>query len=113
MKKIVVSVVMLAVLASCQTKESAIRELRSVTQELELNSQNYSIVDWEKAGEKYYKANKHISKHVGKYSDAEVMEISEMNGTCVRYFGEGAASKVKSYASMFDAFINGVMGKKK
>ena len=109
MKKLFLLGVILLSLTSCQTKQSAIYDLRSLSQELQINSSNYSINDWQEAGERYYKINKRISKHTGDYTDAEIQEISQLNGKCVKSFTEGAVTKVKGAAEALKSFINGLL----
>ena len=99
----------LLMLASCQTKQSAINDLRSLQQEIAINGGNYSVNDWKKAGEEYYNVNQKLKKHMGEYSDAEVQEISELNGKCVRSFTEGAVTKVAGAANALKSFLNGFM----
>lgn len=110
MKKIFpVCVIVLLLFTSCQTKQSAISDLRALSQELRMNGDNYSINDWKDAGERYYKINKRITKHSGEYSDTEVTEIAELNGQCVSSFKDGAITKVKGAAGAVKAFIEGLM----
>lgn len=101
----------LLLLASCQTKQSAIADLRSLTQELQINGSNYSINEWKDAGQRYYTINKRITKHTGDYSTEEVKEISELNGTCLRSFKEGAITTVKGAVGAVQSFLDGFLKK--
>lgn len=94
-------------LASCQTKQSAIGDLRTLNQEIRLNSDNYSINDWAKVGERYYNINKKITKHAGDYTDAEMEEIAKLNGQCVRSFTSGAVTKVQGAVATLKSFLEG------
>lgn len=96
-------------LTSCQTKQSAINDLRSLQQEIAIGGEMYSINDWAKAGKDYYTINKRIAKHAGDYNDEQMQEISELNGKCVRSFTEGAVNKVAGAASMLKNFIGGFL----
>lgn len=110
MKKIIpVCIVAVLLFTSCQTKQSAISDLRALSQELRINGDNYSLADWKDAGERYYKINKRITKHSGEYSNAEVNEIAELNGECVSSFKDGAITKVMGAASAVKAFIEGLI----
>lgn len=110
MKKVYFAIISLVVLfSSCQTKQSAISELRTINQEITINGDNYSFNDWVKAGKKYYEVNKKISKHTGDYSDEELQEISKLNGQCVRHFTEGAVTKVGGAMQMLNSFIGGFL----
>lgn len=109
MKKLLAIFAVLLAITSCQTKQTAIGDLRSLSQEIQINGSNYSINDWKRAGERYYDINKRISKHTGDYTDAEVQEISELNGKCVRSFTEGAVTKVQGAVSALKSFIDGFL----
>lgn len=109
MKKFFILGVVILALTSCQTKQSAISDLRSLSQELQINSENYSINEWKDAGERYYKINKRITKHAGDYNDAEMREISELNGKCAKSFTEGAVTKVQGAVSAVKSFLGGFM----
>lgn len=109
MKKLLAVCAVMLTLVSCQTKQTAINDLRSLSQEIQLYGNNYSINDWKTAGERYYDINKRISKHTGDYTDAEVQEISELNGRCVRSFTEGAVTKVQGAVSALKSFIDGFL----
>lgn len=104
-----VSSAMLLALASCQTKQSAISDLRSLSQEMTLYGDNYSINDWKEAGQRYYEINKRIRKHTGDYTNAEMQEIGELNGKCVRSFTEGAVTKVQGAVATLKSFIEGFL----
>lgn len=96
-------------LMSCQTKQTALNDLRTFAQELQIGSQSYGINDWKDAGVKYYKINKRLTKHAGDYSDAEIREISELNGTCARTFSEGAVNKIDSFGKTIKSFLDGFL----
>ena len=51
--KLFICCVMVLVLASCSTKQSAINQLESFSTELRDHSRYYGIQDWEKAGKKF------------------------------------------------------------
>ncbi|MCQ2220798.1 MAG: hypothetical protein MJZ12_05360 [Prevotella sp.] len=110
MKKVYFAIISLVVLiSSCQTKQSAINDLRSISQDIAINGDNYSFNDWTKVGKKYYEVNKKIAKHTGDYSDQELQEISKLNGQCVKGFTEGAVTKVGGAMQMLKSFIGGFL----
>lgn len=94
---------------SCQTKQSAISDLRQLSQEMQMYGNNYSINDWKEAGQRYYDINKRIKKHTGDYTNDEVQEISELNGKCVRSFTEGAVTKVQGAVGALKSFVDGFL----
>lgn len=109
MKKTVLTLVFVAalLLTSCQTKQSAIKDLRSLSQQIELSGNSYSLNDWEKAGRDYYKINQRLAKHAGEYNNQEMQEISELNGRCLRSFTDGAVHKVNGAVDMLKSLIEG------
>lgn len=110
MKKIIIAaIVFCAMFASCSTQQSAIRDLRSFTTELQMNSETYTLKDWKNAGERYVKINKRIAKHTADYTEEEVQEISELNGKCTRSFTEGAVNKINGAANAIGSFIKGFL----
>lgn len=110
MKKIItLCFIAVIMLASCQTKQSAISDLRALNQEIRMNSESYSFIDWTKAGKRYYNINKKITKNAGDYSDEELQEISDLNGQCMRSFTEGAVTKVGGAIQMLKSFLGGFL----
>ena len=109
MKKIFLMVAIAASMAltSCSTKQSAINDLRALSQEMQIRGDSYSLNDWKAAGQEYYNINQRIGKHAGDYTDAQMEEISELNGRCIRSFTEGAISKVTGAMNMVKGFLKG------
>lgn len=108
MKKIITLFLFAAVLlTSCQTKQSAISDLRTLSQDIKINGDSYSINDWAKVGQRYYDVNKKITKHAGDYTDKEMAEIADLNGQCVRSFTQGAVTKVQGAVRVLQSFIGG------
>lgn len=97
-------------MTSCQTKQTALSDLRRVSQEMELSGQTYTLNDWKNAGNKYYEANRKVAKYAGKYTDEEIQEISRLNGRCVRSFTEGAITKVEGATKLVKSFLEGFAG---
>lgn len=108
-KYFIILAVALVALTSCQTKQAAINDLRSLTQEMQLNSNYYTLSDWEKAGVKYYNINKRIKAHAGDYTNEEMKEIGDLNGQCARSFTDGAVNKVKGAKDMLKSFVEGFL----
>lgn len=109
MKKILFICAIVLSLCSCQTKQSAINDLRNLNREMQVYGNSYSLNDWKDAGERYYKINKRIKGHLSDYSDADIKEISELNGSCLRSFTEGAVTKVQGAASALKSLVEGFL----
>ena len=89
-KNLILCSVMGLVLSSCATKQSAISQLEDFTYELRDNSRNYDVEDWQKAGKKFLKIRKNVSKHEFDYTAEEKARIGRLEGECARYMAKGA-----------------------
>lgn len=109
MKKLLFVAALLLTLTSCQTKRTAINDLRTLSNEMQVYGDNYSLNEWKDAGKRYYNINKRIKGHMADYSDEEVQEISRLNGQCLRSFTQGAVNKVQGAASAIKSLIDGFL----
>ena len=117
MKKTVISLSMVAMLSlglsSCNTKQHAINQLENFSEELRDHSANYSVNQWEKAGEKFVKIRKNISKHELDYTPAEKEKIGKLEGKCAGYMAkgmkEGVFDKLKAFGNELKGIIKGIL----
>ena len=114
MKKLLVCGALALMLASCSTKQQAISQLESFSYELRDNSANYNAQEWQRAGEKFVKIRKKISKHEFDYTPEEKTRIGELEGQCARYMATGAKdgllNKVKGLAGELEGLLRGIFG---
>ena len=89
-KNLILCSVMGLVLTSCATKQSAISQLEDFSTELRDNSRYYGAEDWQKAGKKFVKIRKNVSKHEFDYTAEEKARIGRLEGECARYMAKGA-----------------------
>ena len=99
--------VLVLVLASCSTKQSAINSLENFSTELRDNSRYYDVQDWERAGKKFVKLTKDVKKYQMDYTPAEKARIGRLEGECAGYMARGAKDNV---TDRLRGFINELKG---
>jgi outer membrane protein assembly factor BamD (BamD/ComL family) len=104
---LILSLIICFSLASCSQRQSAINDLRNLTERLEKRSQNFSEEDWQKATDDYSKINDKISKN--NYSDKEMQEIGELRGKCSYYFAKGYVNGIQKKVNEATNAINGAV----
>ena len=119
MKKVIFSsaVVFLLSLAltSCATgKRAAINDLRNLTEHVVEDGYTYSFEDWKKAGEKYVKIQKKLSRY--ELTAYESKEVGDLTGQCLKGFASGSIAnisgtvggKIISAGSFLKGLLDGV-----
>ena len=100
-------------LTSCSTKQHAINQLESFSVELRDHSARYSVSDWERAGEKFIKIRKKISKHELDYTPEEKARIGKLEGQCAGYMAkgmkEGVFDKFKAFGNELKGILRGIL----
>lgn len=120
MKKHFVSIAMLSLVAvmslglsSCNTKQHAINQLENFSEELRDHSAQYSVNEWKKAGEKFVKIRKNISKHEFDYTPEEKEKIGKLEGKCAGYMAkgmkEGVFDKLKAFGNELKGILKGIL----
>ena len=92
--KLFICCVMVLVLASCSTKQTAINQLEKFSTELRDHSRYYDVQDWEKAGQKFVKITKKVKKYETEYTAEEKSRIGKLEGECAGYMARGAKDNV-------------------
>ena len=92
--KLFICCVMVLVLASCSTKQTAINQLEKFSIELRDHSRYYDVQDWEKAGQKFVKITKKVKKYETEYTAEEKSRIGRLEGECAGYMASGAKDNV-------------------
>lgn len=96
-------------LASCSTSQSAVNDLRSFQQEIEVNGAMYTIKDWKKAAKSYARINKRIYKHYSEYTPQQLQEVGKLNGQCAASFAKATTQSVASKAQGAVGIIKGIV----
>lgn len=94
-------------LSSCQTKLSALSQLENFSYELRDNSDYYNLDDWKKAANQFQKIRNNINKH--NYTSAERKQIGQLEGKCAGYFVTGVKNKVTNGLLGIGSEIKGVV----
>ena len=112
--KLFICCVMVLVLASCSTKQTAINQLEKFSIELRDHSRYYDVQDWEKAGQKFVKITKNVKKHELDYTPAEKARIGQLEGECAGYMARGAkdniSDRLRGLFNEIKGIIEGVTG---
>ena len=82
-------IVGLLTLSSCSPKMAPVNTLRRLSTNMETKGEMYSLQDWNRAKNKYVKANQKIMKHRSEYTTAELAEIATLQAKCITGFGKG------------------------
>jgi len=78
-------------LSSCSNKMMPVNTLRRLSTNMEVKGDMYTLKDWNKAKNKYVKANQKIMKHRSEYTTAELAEIATLQAKCITGFGKGVS----------------------
>jgi hypothetical protein len=95
------------VLASCSVgKQSPIRQLEELTEDIRLYHQEYTTADWKEAYARYEQIAAEMEKY--QYSKEEAEMIGKMEGECVGYFMKSAVKSLDGLESEIKGFFDGL-----
>lgn len=101
----VVTFVMLLGMISCDSSQSAIRDLEVLLNEIETNYQSYSEEDWENMSLSYSAIEEELAKH--EYTDEELKEIGRMKGRCLGYLTKQSIKEIEKQLEDFGKELEG------
>lgn len=101
----VVTFVMLLGMISCDSSQSAIRDLEVLLNEIEANYQSYSEEDWENMSLSYSAIEEELAKH--EYTDEELKEIGRMKGRCLGYLTKQSIKEIEKKLEDFGKELEG------
>ena len=101
----VVTFVMLLGMISCDSSQSAIRDLEVLLNEIEANYQSYSEEDWENMSLSYSAIEEELAKH--EYTDEELKEIGRMKGRCLGYLTKQSIKEIEKKMEDFGKELEG------
>ena len=101
----VVAFVMLLSMISCDSSQSAIRDLEMLLNEIETNYQSYSEEDWENMSLSYSAIEEELAKH--EYTDEELKEIGRMKGRCLGYLTKQSIKEIEKKMEDFGKELEG------
>jgi len=94
-------------LFSCSlSKQSPIRQLEELTEDIRLHHQDYTTADWKKAYAKYEQISAEMENY--QYSKEETEKIGEMEGECVGYFMKSSVKSLEGLGSEIKGFFEGM-----
>jgi len=94
-------------LFSCSlSKQSPIRQLEELTEDIRLHHQEYTTADWKKAYAKYEQISAEMENY--QYSKEETEKIGEMEGECVGYFMKSSVKSLEGLGSEIKGFFEGM-----
>lgn len=105
---VIIATLMMFMISSCATKQSAVNRLEKFSYELRDNGEYYSVGDWKKAADEFIKIRRDIQKH--DYTQEERQRIGELEGQCAGYVAKGIKGKVKSIGSEINGILQGILG---
>lgn len=110
-KKLLAFGTFVLLLTSCSTSQTALGDLRDLSNRIEADGASYGINDWKQTAEKYYKIDKKIANYAaeGKYSNEESQEIGRLQSKCIKGFTKGVAENVGTKALNIVNFIKGII----
>lgn len=101
----IVIFVMLLGMISCDSSQSAIRDLEMLLNEIETNYQSYSEEDWENMSLSYSAIEEELAKH--EYTDEELKEIGRMKGRCLGYLTKQSIKEIEKKMEDFGKELEG------
>lgn len=107
MKKILVLLLGVFALVSCDPSEQAYRDLLSFTEDLEQNGATYTQEDWENASLEYEAIEQKMSQL--KFTDEQLREIGKLKGRCAVQLTKYSIKKTQQDLSNFLLEAEGFM----
>lgn len=107
MRKILILLVGIISLASCNPSEQAYRDLEAFTESLELNCATFTQEDWENAALEYDAIEQNISMQ--SYTDEQRREIGKLKGRCAVQLTKYSIKKTQQDLSNFLLEAEGFM----
>lgn len=92
---------------SCATRESAINDLQNFSYDLRDKSQYYTVAEWQKAGNRFLKIRRRISKY--QYTVAERQKIGKLEGQCAKYMVKGAKDGILDHVLGIGSEVQGIL----
>lgn len=90
---------------SCDSSQSAVRDLEILLNEIEANHQSYSEEDWENLSLSYSAIEEELAKH--EYTDEELKEIGRMKGRCLGYLTKQSIKDIEKRLKDFGKELEG------
>lgn len=83
-------------LSSCHSKESPIKNLTELTEDVKANYENYSEDDWQSFAEELEMIEHDLEQYIEEYTDEEKKEIGKLKGICLGYAAKYSVNNFKN-----------------
>ena len=97
---------------SCNNKNTPIRNLQELSEDLKQNSKNYADDDWAAISQSLDNINNEIDEHRTEYTDEEMKEIGRLKGICgtylMKYAMKNASQQLKGLILQLGGAVEGV-----
>lgn len=106
--KFLISLAAILLFASCATpEEKSMRTLQELYNDMELNHEQYTIEDWEKAQVEFEVITAQMKLH--NYTDDQLREIGKLKGKCSAYLTKGLFKRAEKGMIEFGGLIEGYL----
>lgn len=93
------------VVACATPEEQSLRTLQELYEDMELNHENYTIEDWEKAQVDFEVITAQMKLH--NYTDEQLREIGKLKGKCSAYLTKGLFKRAEKGMVEFSGILEG------
>lgn len=98
------------VVACATPEEQSLRTLQELYKDMELNHENYTIEDWEKAQVDFEVITAQMKLH--NYTDEQLREIGKLKGKCSAYLTKGLFKRAEKgfveFGGMLEGYLEGL-----
>lgn len=98
------------VVACATPEEQSLRTLQELYEDMELNHENYTIEDWEKAQVDFEVITAQMKLH--NYTDEQLREIGKLKGKCSAYLTKGLFKRAEKgfveFGGMLEGYLEGL-----
>lgn len=102
---------MLLGLSSCSSERRALSQMRTLTENVERNGDNYSVQEWKDAYDQFKEIDASIDQQ--KLTPQQKEEYTEMQGRCLKQFASSSVSNIvsaaKSIMAAGSSFLQGIL----
>ena len=110
-RHLVLSILIILCIVSCGGSSYPISRMEALASELEINSINYTLDDWELAAEEYEQIVADAENW--QLSDEELNQLAKLEGKCYAYLVKGAAKmaedEIDKQTDLFNSALEGFL----
>lgn len=95
------------ILTACNKQEQVIDDLRSFSEQLKEESDDYTEEDWQQAGEQYNLLIENIDQY--EYTDDQQKEIGRLKAVCIKQMSKGAMKLLRQNMNSISKQLEGAL----